>query len=83
LLPDKKKAKFHKNLVKVLLDIYEAVDGIDLAVLEGTYLYGGTGATFPAKKYRAEKKTLLVSRDAVAVEAVGATLAGSNLKKCP
>ncbi len=56
---------------------------MDLAVLEGTYLYGGTGATFAAKKYRAEKKTLLVSRDAVAVEAVGATLAGSNLRKCP
>jgi len=42
LVPDKKKAKFHKNLLKVLLGIYEAVDGIDFAVLDGTYFYGGT-----------------------------------------
>jgi hypothetical protein len=39
LVPDKKKAKFHKNLVKALLGIYEAVDGIDLAVLDGAYFY--------------------------------------------
>jgi hypothetical protein len=37
LVPDKKKAKFHKNLLKALLGIYAAVDGIDFAVLDGTY----------------------------------------------
>lgn len=83
LVPGKKKAKYHKNLVNVLLDIYEAVGGIDLAVLDGTYFCGGTGATLPAKEYRAETKTLLVGRDAVAVETVGATLAGSNPEEMP
>jgi len=36
LIPDPKKARFHKKLETVLLDAYEAIGGIDLAVLDGT-----------------------------------------------
>ncbi|MDO8056402.1 MAG: DUF362 domain-containing protein, partial [Candidatus Hermodarchaeota archaeon] len=37
LLPMVKKAQFHKKLEPVILDVMEAVDGIDLAVIDGTY----------------------------------------------
>ncbi|MFX0097026.1 MAG: DUF362 domain-containing protein [Candidatus Hodarchaeota archaeon] len=69
---DPKKAKFHKDEVLCLLlaDIFEAVGGIDLAVMDGTYLWRGAG------DQRVRTNTLLMSRDAVAVETVGATLAG-------
>ena len=71
---DPKKAKFHKDeiLPSLLADIYESIGGIDLAVLDGTYLWSGTG------EKRVPANTLLVGRDAVAVETVGATLAGLN-----
>ena len=78
LIPDGKKARFHKKLVAALLDIYEAIGGIDLAVLDGTYTYSG-----PAKDKRVKTNLLLVGRDAIAVEAIGATLVGSNPQKMP
>lgn len=78
-IPTTKKAKFHKNEIfyPLLADIYEAVGGIDLAVLDGTYFWRGAGSA------RIRMDTLLVGRDAVAVEAVGATLAGLNPEKTP
>jgi len=79
LIPDRKKARFHKKLETALLDAYEAIGGIDLAVLDGTYVYAGTGMGEKGVRMN----TLLVGRDAVAVETVGATLAGSNPKKMP
>ena len=74
LMPERKKAGFHKKLTTVLLDAHEAIGGIDLAVLDGTYTYLGVGKT------RKQERTnvLLVGRDAIAVEAVGASLAGLN-----
>jgi hypothetical protein len=36
LVPIREKVRYHKKLVPVLLDLYEAVGGIDLAVLDGT-----------------------------------------------
>ena len=85
LIPDSKKARFHKNLDKALADIYEAVGGVDLAVLDGTYLYSGFGATphvgEDCLNYRTRMNVLIVGRDAVAVEAVGASLAGLSPNK--
>jgi hypothetical protein len=61
----------------VLADLYEAIDGIDLAVMDGTNLWHAwTGPT-------TRMNTILVGRDAVAVETVGATLAGLNPEKMP
>ncbi|TET64810.1 DUF362 domain-containing protein [Candidatus Bathyarchaeota archaeon] len=76
-IPTRKKAKFHKILSQLLADIYEAVGGVDLAVMDGTYLWRGAGDV------RVRMNTLLVGRDAVAVETVGATLAGLRPERIP
>lgn len=87
LIPDPRKAKFHKVLDTLLPDIYEAIGGIDLAVIDGTYLYSGAGAMphvgAESTKYRVKMNTLVVGRDAIAVEAVGADLAGLKPEKMP
>ena len=80
LPPMKKKAKYHKNLGPVLLDLFEAVGGIDLAILDGTFAYPGPGST---KKTLIPANVFLVGRDAVAVEATGAVLMGMNPKEMP
>ena len=72
-----KKAKFHKILAPLLADVYEAIGGIDLAVLDGTHYWYGAGA-LPISM-----NMILVGRDAVAVETVGATLAGLKIEKMP
>jgi len=79
LIPDRKKVRFHKKLEATLLDAYEAVGGIDLAVIDGTYAY--QGSALGGKPTRAN--VLLVGRDAVAVETVGATLVGLKPKEMP
>jgi uncharacterized protein (DUF362 family) len=85
LIPDAKKARFHKKLETALLDAYEAIGRIDLAVLDATYTYRGAGAMPHAgpdsTRYRIKTNTLVVGRDAVAVETVGATLVGLNPDK--
>jgi len=79
MIPDRKKVRFHKKLPATLMDIYEAIGGIDLAVLDGTYL----SLTVASKAKRVAANVLLVGRDAVAVEVVGATLAGLTPEKVP
>ena len=74
---DPKRVKYHKVLPTLLADVYEAIGGVDLAVLDGTYLWRGAGDA-PVRI-----DTALVGRDAVAVETVGATLAGLDLQKMP
>jgi uncharacterized protein (DUF362 family) len=85
LVPSPKKAKFHKKLDTLLADIYEAISGADLAVIDGTYLFGGFGAPLHAgedtPEGRVRMNTLVVGRDAVAVDTVGATLAGLKPEK--
>ena len=81
LTPDRKMARFHKKLVTLLLDIYEAVGGIDLAVIDGTRSYRGPGSDRSIRGLKAE--LLLVGRDAVAVEAVGSALCGLEPEKVP
>ena len=76
-IPTAKKAKYHKKLPTLLADIYEAIGGIDLAVLDGTYFWRGAGSA------PVQVNTLIVGRDAVAVETVGATLAGLSPQKMP
>jgi len=78
LIPDRKKVRFHKKLATVLLDAYEAIGGIDLAVLDGTYTYAG-----PTLDKGTTTNVLLVGRDAIAVEAVGAALVGLNPLEMP
>lgn len=79
LIPERKKVRFHKKLEATLLDAYEAIGGIDLAVLDATYIYDASGLT--GKKVRTN--TLVVGRDAVAVETVGAALVGLKPDKMP
>jgi len=79
LIPDRKKVRFHKKLEATLLDLYEAVGGIDLAVLDGTYMSSGVA---PGSG-RISTDIIMVGRDAVAVEAVGATLVGLDPEKMP
>jgi hypothetical protein len=69
--------KYHKILPALLADVFDAIGGIDLAVLDGTYFWHGAGDA------PVQTNTLLVSRDAVAVETVGATLAGLIPEKMP
>lgn len=78
-IPVRKKAKFHKNEIfcSLLADIYDAIGGIDLSIMDGTYLWRGAG------DLRVRMNILLVGRDAVAVETVGAILAGLKPEKMP
>ncbi len=79
LIPDKKKFRFHKQLPTALLDMYEAVGGIDLAVLDGTRVFLGR----KKKRTTVTPSLLLVGRDAFAVEAVGAHLVGFDPMEMP
>ncbi len=79
MIPDRKKVRFHKKLAATLMDIYEAIGGIDLAVLDGTQL----ALSVTAKGKRVPTNILIVGRDAVAVEVVGATLVGLKPEKVP
>lgn len=78
LMPEPKKARFHKILPRVLMDAYEAIGGIDLAVIDGTNAYG----TITSDK-GLRTNTLIVGRDAIAVETVGATIMDVKLNKMP
>ncbi|NHJ49905.1 MAG: DUF362 domain-containing protein [Asgard group archaeon] len=74
LIPDTKKFRFHKCLPNALLDMYEAIGGIDLAVLDGTRVYLGR----EKERTTAAPEILIVGEDAFAVEAVGMHLVGFN-----
>ena len=79
LIPDRKKVRFHKKLEATLLDLYEAIGGIDLAVLDGTYMSSGVAPNSD----RISTNIIIIGRDAIAVEAAGATIAGLNPEKMP
>jgi uncharacterized protein (DUF362 family) len=86
LIPDKKKAKYHhltksrqSGLEQAILDVYEAVGGVDLAVLDGTRIALGVMPDSPT----VDANILLVGRDAVAVEAVGFAVVGNDPEKMP
>ncbi len=77
--PMVKKGPFHKNEIfyRQIADIYEAAGGIDLAVMDGTFLFHA------ASDKQLRMDLLIVGRDAVAVETVGAVLAGLKPEKMP
>lgn len=77
--PMVKKSPYHKNEIfaRQLADIYEAAGGIDLAVLDGRYIF------FGASDKAAPMGILAVSRDAAALEVVGMLLAGVKPEKNP
>ena len=79
LIPDIKKDRFHERLPAALLDIYEAIGGIDLAVLDGTY----THLEAKRKRRRVQTNMLVIGRDAISVEAVGAYLLGFDPMEMP
>jgi uncharacterized protein (DUF362 family) len=76
LVPERKKARFHKKLETVLLDTFEVTGGIDLAVIDATRTFTG-----PATRKALDTNVLIVGRDAVAVETVGAILVGLKPEK--
>ncbi len=78
LPPMRKKAVYHKNLENVVLDLFGAVGGIDLAVIDGTYAFPSPAAKM---ENRVPINVFLVGRDAVAVDAVAFALMGKNPKK--
>ncbi|NHK32068.1 MAG: DUF362 domain-containing protein [Asgard group archaeon] len=77
LIPDVKKFRFHNRLPAALLDMYEAIGGIDLAILDGTQVYLGK----EKERTIASPEILIVGKDAFAVEAVGFHLVGFNPKE--
>lgn len=74
---DTKRVKYHKILPKLLADVYETIGGIDLAVIDGTYLWQGAGGN------PIQTNIILAGKDAVAVETVGALIAGLNPQEMP
>jgi uncharacterized protein (DUF362 family) len=74
--PMVQKAKFHKNEIFAILlaDIAQAAGGIDLAVMDATFLYHN------ATEKRIPVNLLIAGFDAVAVEAVGMILAGLKIE---
>ncbi|MHA2211848.1 MAG: DUF362 domain-containing protein [Candidatus Thorarchaeota archaeon] len=79
LILDKKKSRFHEQLPTALLDMYEAIGGIDLSVLDGTNVYLGR----KKKRANASPNILIVGKDAFAVEAVGMHLVGFDSLENP
>jgi uncharacterized protein (DUF362 family) len=79
LIPDTKKFRFHKQLPTALLDMYEAIGGIDLAVLDATHAFLG----WKKDRITVSPKILIVGKDAFAVEAVGAHLVGFDPTEMP
>ncbi|TFG32598.1 DUF362 domain-containing protein [Candidatus Thorarchaeota archaeon] len=79
LPPTRKKVQYHKNEIffNLLTGLYEAIGGIDLAVLDATYF----SQFFKGKGARTKTNFIFVGRDAVAVEALGLHLAGIKLQK--
>ncbi len=74
LPPTRKKVQYHKSEIffNLLTSLYEAIGGIDLAILDATYF----SRFFKGKGAKTRTDFLFVGRDAVAVEAVGLYLAG-------
>ena len=79
LILDKKKHRFHKQLSTALIDMYEIIGGIDLAVLDGTHVYLGKRK----KRTTVSPKLLLVGKDAFSVESVGMHLVGLDPSENP
>lgn len=81
-VPDTRKQRFHKNIGDAMVDIAEALGNIDLAVIDGTWSYGGEWKQgIPLERRR--RDLLIVGRDPVAVEVVGSLLIGEDPLSVP
>lgn len=77
IVPEIKKDRFHDRLSVALVDLLEAIGGLDLAVLDATYTYYGKFEEGrPMNRIRTN--LIVVGRDAIAVDAVGFALVGKN-----
>jgi uncharacterized protein (DUF362 family) len=77
IIPDVRKDRFHEKLSIALVDILEAIGGLNLAVLDATYTYYGKFKEGrPMNRIRTN--LMVVGRDAIAVDAVGFALVGEN-----
>jgi uncharacterized protein (DUF362 family) len=82
LIPDTRKERFHDNLGVALIEMAEAVGWLDLAVIDGTYIYGSEWKEgVPLERER--RDLLIVGRDPVAVETVGSLLAEEDPLSIP
>lgn len=79
MIPDTKKHRFHDQLPNALIDIYEAIGGIDLAVIDATNVYRG----YKERRITISPNILIVGTDAFAVEAVGGYLVGFEPEEMP
>lgn len=79
MIPDTKKHRFHDQLPIALLDIYEAIGGIDLAVIDATHVYRG----YKTRRITISPNILIVGTDAFAVETVGGYMVGFEPSEMP
>ncbi|MGY5880598.1 MAG: DUF362 domain-containing protein [Candidatus Thorarchaeota archaeon] len=79
MIPDTKKHRFHEQLPTALLDIYEVIGGIDLAVIDATNVYRG----YKERRVTLSPNILIVGTDAFAVEAVGGYMVGFDPEEMP
>jgi len=79
LPPTRKKVQYHKSEIffNLLTSLFEAIGGVDLAVLDATYF----SEFIKGKGARTRTDFLFVGRDAVAVESLGLHLSGIKLHK--
>ena len=82
IIPDIQKQRFHDRLGVALVDMLSTIHGVDLAVLDATYMYYGKYEVGKPFK-RIKTNLLLAGRDAVAVDAVGFALIGINPLDAP
>lgn len=82
LVPDIRKERFHEKLGEALVDLAQAIGGIDLAVIDGTYCYGSQWREGEPLS-RERRDLLVVGRDSVAVETIGCVLAGQDPLSVP
>jgi len=80
LIPTRKKVQYHKALKYVLVDLYKAIGGVDLAVIDGTYLFN-FDKNIMKKKIRTN--IIIVSNDIVAADSVGAYIADLTFENVP
>lgn len=82
LVPDIKKDRFHDTLGPTLIDMAQAVGGINLAIIDATFTYSGTWKE-GVPLHRERTNLLVVGRDPVAVETVGCQLVDEDPMKIP
>jgi uncharacterized protein (DUF362 family) len=82
LVPDIEKERFHGKLGEALIDMAQAIGGIDLAVIDGTYCYGSQWVDGEPLA-RERRDLLIIGRDPVAVETIGCVLARQDPLSVP